>query len=119
LSEKTKAEKKRNNYGDKILQREGQLYASLANNSTNDTAMVGTNKTYAKLHHFGGEVENPGGVKFIILKDKFIPLKKDAKKFMGITKPFTFSMPERPFMELNEADINGVQNTIKKYLKPA
>nr|BDD46381.1 hypothetical protein 1 [bacterium] len=121
LSERTQQARKKKGYDPNSpkLQQERKFYDSVANNSTSNTAMVGSNLPYARLHHFGGEVKNPGGVKFIILKDKFIPLKKDAKRFMGITKPFTFSVPARPVFELNNDDIKGIQGTIAKYLKIA
>ncbi|MDD3149924.1 MAG: phage virion morphogenesis protein [Candidatus Gastranaerophilales bacterium] len=118
LSATTQAARKKKGYNPNSpkLQQERKLYDSITAQSTNSTAQVGSILPYARLHHFGGNVQNPGGVKFIILKDKFIPLKKDAKRFMGITKPFSFHVPARPIFQLNNDDINGIQSTIGKYL---
>lgn len=56
---------------------------------------VGPNASvkYAAIHEFGGPM--PGGQPYLIIKGKFIPLKKGSKG-MGVTKPY--NMPARPYM---------------------
>jgi len=118
LAPSTQEARKKRGYGSTApkLQQERKLYDSITSYADDNTAVVGSNLPYARLHQFGGDIKNPGGVKFIILKGKFIPMKKDAKRYMGITKPFKFKVPARPFLGLNESDMDSIQNTIVKYL---
>lgn len=119
LSTETQKNREENKYHpDKPkLQRERKLYDSITSYYDKNTAVVGSNLAYAKIHQFGGEIQNPGGVKFLILKNKFIPLRKDSKRYMGITKPYKINIPARPFLGLNDNDVSGIRRTIRGYLE--
>lgn len=72
----------------KILQVSSQLKLSIQSYATNNTAMVGTNKVYAAIHHFGGKAG------------------KNRKA----------EIPKRPYMQLTEEDIDKIKKIILDYL---
>lgn len=55
------------------------------------------NVRYARIHEFGGVIEHPGGQPFLIIDGRFVPLGK-GKRGMGVTKPYTITMPARPYL---------------------
>lgn len=75
--------------GRKILQDTGQLAASISPKYTKDSAMVGTNKVYAAIHHFGG----------------------DAGRGRKVT------IPARPFLKLTDGDLEDIKEAVRGYLK--
>lgn len=56
--------KKKGRGSGKILSLEGDLRKSFVREATNDQATVGTNKVYAAIHNFGGEVKTRDGGSF-------------------------------------------------------
>jgi len=81
-----------------ILQRSGQLAASVVPHSDNDQAVVGTNKVYAAIHQFGGTTKPH------IIKPKF----KRALAFGGVVvrqvKHPGSKIPARPFLSITPED---------------
>ncbi len=101
---------KKGSWPGKILQVKGALSKSIQSSSTNEYAMVSTNKVYAAIHQFGGEIES---------KNKVIHFKKHkrgknkGKTLFSTEKKANFAqkvmshkivIPARPFMFLTDED---------------
>lgn len=120
LKKSTIAQRERQrNWPGPILQgKSPRLLNSITSYHDKDTAIVGSNLKYAAIHHFGGEINHPGGTKFFINKEgDFIPLKKDAKRFMGKTKAHKISIPARPFLQMTDKEEQRIYKIAKDYLK--
>lgn len=64
-SDSWRKERERRHRGEgKILNLEGDLRRSFTREATNDTANVGTNKEYAAIHNFGGDIKKQNGGTF-------------------------------------------------------
>ena len=75
--------------GGKTLQDSGQLAASINTAISNDFARIGSNKPYAAIHHFGGDIK---------AKNKpylLIPFGN------GYAKVKQVSIPARPYLPIN------------------
>ncbi len=72
----------------KILQMRGELAASITSEYSENSAIVGTNKTYAAIHQFGG---NAG---------------RNKKT----------EIEARPYLKLDEDDLNNILKTASDYL---
>lgn len=72
----------------KILQMRGELAASITSDYDENSAVVGTNKIYAAIHHFGG--------------------KAGRNKQVDI--------PERPYLMVGDEENVEILKEIKKYL---
>jgi len=71
--------KQTHNYlqGRKILTASGQLGMSFTVKADNDSVTVGTNKIYARIHHFGGKTGR--GKRVTILARPFLPVSKSGQ----------------------------------------
>ena len=90
----------------RTLQDSGQLAASIRTKAGNDFARIGSNKTYAAIHHFGGKTS----------AHKIVAKKKKALAFGGIVRKSVnhpgSNIPARPFLPIDE---NGnLQNGAEK-----
>lgn len=95
----------------KILQDSGQLAASINAYSDNDNAIVGTNKTYAAIHQFGGKTK-PHVIR---------PRNKKALAFGGrvvkkVNHPGS-NIPARPFLNLTDDDLSEIEYAASNYLQ--
>jgi phage virion morphogenesis protein len=79
---------KRGHWPGKILQVSGNLAASISANYGDDYAIVGTNKVYAAIHHFGGSTG----------------------------RRHAANIPARPYLELPEQAKQDIINTVSSYL---
>lgn len=85
-----------------ILQRSGQLAASIQTDHGSDFAAVGTNKVYAAVHQFGAAKGQFGVGRFKKLKGMFpIP-------WGGI--------PARPYLGISPAASNSILETLSRFL---
>lgn len=73
----------------KILQMRGELAASITSEYSESSAIVGTNKSYAAIHQFGGKAGKG----------------KKAK------------IPPRPYLNLGEKELNNILKTALNYLE--
>lgn len=89
LSLKTWMQRKKKGYTGPILQRTGQLKRSIVSSYGDNYAQVSTNLIYAAIHHYGGEAARNKKVK----------------------------IPARPFMVLNDNDIEKIRRKIIASLK--
>lgn len=62
---------KRGRGGGKILNLEGDLRGSFSREATANSALVGTNKEYAAIHNFGGEIKKKNGGNFTMEQREF------------------------------------------------
>ncbi|MEY4427461.1 MAG: hypothetical protein RLZZ182_150 [Pseudomonadota bacterium] len=93
-----------------ILQRSGQLAASVTPYSDNDQAVVGTNKAYAAAHQFGATTR-PHVIK---------PKVKRALAFGGVVvrqvnHPGS-KIPARPFLMLTDGDEQELLETAEQFV---
>jgi len=72
----------------KILQMRGELAASITSNYDESSALVGTNKAYARIHQLGGETGR----------------NKKTK------------IEARPYLKLDKKDLNNILKTALNYL---
>lgn len=103
--------------GGKILQRSGQLAASIQPFHTSDTAGIGTNKVYAPIQHLGGKT-SPHVIR---------PKNKQALAFGGhvvkkVNHPGS-EIPARPFLPIDENGnlqpeaVAGIMSVTNAYLR--
>ncbi len=89
-------------FGGRILQRSGQLAASIQTSFGNNTAVVGTNKVYAAIQQFGGRTR-PHIIR---------PKNKRALSFGGIVVRSVnhpgSNIPARPFLKLTPGDLRDI-----------
>lgn len=89
LAESTiKHRKKTKHWPGKILQVEGQLATSITTQYDNESAVIGSNLAYAAIHQLGGQ----------------------AGKGKKVT------IPARPYLNLNDADIKYISNVAYKFM---
>lgn len=89
LSDVTKKSREKiNKWPGQILQVEGQLASSVTTQYDDDSAIIGSNKEYARIHQLGGDAGRGKNVK----------------------------IPARPYLLLNDDDFNEILSECKKYL---
>ncbi len=97
--------------GGMILQDSGQLAASITEASDATSATVGTNKVYAAIHQFGGQIR----------PHVILPRNKKALAFGGrvvkkVNHPGS-KIPARPFLSLTAEDEDRIVGKVDAYLK--
>jgi phage virion morphogenesis protein len=89
LSEKTiKKRKKTGHWPGKILQVEGQLAASISTQYDRESAVIGSNLAYARIHQLGGQAG----------KNKSVEI------------------PARPYLNLSESEFEEIIYSVQKYI---
>lgn len=111
----------------KILQRQGSLISSISAHYDDNEAKVGTNKVYAAIHQFGGEINMPARERTMFFKKysrgknagkTLISKEKIASYGMKTSgKSYSINMPARPFMGLNDDDLNKILGIIQDELE--
>lgn len=109
----------------KILQKSGQLAASVTPYSDNENAVVGTNKKYAAIHHFGGTIKRKARAQSLYFrqsKDGSIGrcfVKKWRSNFTQTAhiSAGEVTIPARPFLTLQPDDLNEIENAVNNYLQ--
>lgn len=99
LSPLTKKWRSEQGYDGKMLQVRRKLYNSISAYSDNDTAIVGTNLVYAKVHQLG--IDKRVNVSAHTRRNK--PVKAHTKEL---------KIPARPFLGLTDGDIKGIEGLI-------
>jgi len=86
-----KQREKEGKWPGKILQKsQGGLAASIQEYHNEETAIVGTNKEYARIHQFGGK----------------------AGRNLKVT------IPARPFLKITDEDLDDIKEVLKEHLSP-
>ncbi len=73
----------------RILQKRGELAASITSKYDENSAIVGTNKVYAAIHQFGGDAGRNKNVK----------------------------MPARPYLKLQDKEVNKIMSECTQFLQ--
>lgn len=108
LSHQTiKDREKKGYWPGKILQRRGQLKRSIISSYGEDFAQVSTNLIYAAIHNYGGVIHR-SSLKTYMRKYR---AGKKAKKPTS-NKMSSIRIPARPFMKLNNDDIEKIKKKI-------
>lgn len=100
-------------YGGSLI-KTGNLRDSITSESDSNSAQVGTNISYAKIHNFGATVAG----------QTIIPREKKGLSFIwnGIRRIYakvttkTHDIPARPFMVVQPEDIEGFKETLIEHL---
>ena len=112
LAQSTIKERQKKGYWPgKILQKTGNLMDSIISSANENSASVSTNLVYAAIHQYGGYIHRTSLKTYLRKKREG----KDGKK-PGSNKMSSFYIPARPFMKLNENDLNKIKNRIVKEL---
>ncbi|MEI7409276.1 phage virion morphogenesis protein [Pectobacterium aroidearum] len=111
--------------GGKILQKRGRLAKSISEYSDNDSATVGTNVIYARIHQEGGTINIPARSQRAYYKqnkdgsvgNRFVKKSKSNFSQWNTMGEYKITIPARPFLHLTESDVEGMENTAAEYLK--
>jgi len=108
LSHKTIEQRKKKGYWPgKILQRRGQLKRSIISSYGEDYAQVSTNLIYAAIQNYGGVIHRSSLKTFLRKKREGKIASKPEQNRMS-----SIRIPARPFMKLNEKDIEKIKKKI-------
>jgi phage gpG-like protein len=88
---------------------------------------ITANSPYARIHQMGGVINHPGGTPYVLIKSrkqmtaKFIKKatakKREAKgQPVFYTKPHRITIPARPYIVLNEKDLDEINETMAKFI---
>lgn len=110
--------------GGKILQRSGRLASSIVQLSDNDSASVGTNVKYARIHQEGGEITRKARQQTLHFRQnaktgqvgqRFV--KKSKSNFAQTVSvgAYRMTMPARPFLSLTDQDLDQIEETVSAY----
>jgi phage virion morphogenesis protein len=105
-----------------ILQFKGQLVRSIQEEANNDHAAVGSNLRYGRIHQEGGTI-NIAARSEIFKRNRYSRGVKKGKFKKGTTpgkgftrKKHSIRIPARPFLKMNQKDLEAINNDIKRYL---
>lgn len=138
LSEKTITDRRSKGYWPgKILQRTGQLLKSVTAKSDNNFSQVGTNKNYAAIHQFGGDIYQAARSELFTRKRRKKKSRKTYEQYgaefyydvhkgafskgSSFGKGFehkarTIKVPPRPFLVLSDSAFKEIEDEIRKYI---
>ncbi|AFH47806.1 Mu-like prophage protein GPG [Ignavibacterium album JCM 16511] len=102
-----KQREKKGYWPGKILQRTGQLKRSILSSYGDDYAQVSTNLIYAAIQNYGGIIHRSSLKTYLRKKREG----KEAKK-PGRNKMRSIRIPARPFMKLNDQDLEKIKSKI-------
>jgi phage virion morphogenesis protein len=117
-----KARARKGHWPGKILQVKGQLAASISEKHNAKSAVVGTNKKYAAIHQFGGDVNHPARERILHFKklksgrQQFAKAKKATWGRKAQGRAYKIHIPARPFLKLTDGDLNEIKEAIERYL---
>ena len=100
-------------WGGVILQRSGQLAASIQTTYGNTTAVVGTNKVYAAIHQFGGKTKP-----HVIKAKNGRALSFGGIVVRSVNHPGS-NIPARPFLTLTPRDLRDVVERANAFYQAA
>jgi phage virion morphogenesis protein len=114
LSNQTiKQREKKGYWPGKILQRTGQLKRSIISSYGEDYAQVSTNLIYAAIHNYGGIIHRSTLKTILRKKMNSSPLTKSQRQYKaGNNKMSSIRIPARPFIQLNDQEIEKIKQKI-------
>ncbi|MBT9430945.1 phage virion morphogenesis protein [Candidatus Symbiopectobacterium endolongispinus] len=115
----------RTRQGGKILQKRGRLVSSISEYHDNDSATVGTNVVYARIHQEGGTITIPARSQRAYYKqhkdgsvgNRFVKKSKSNFSQWNTIGENKITIPACPFLHLTESDVDGMENTAQNYLQ--
>ncbi|MEJ5351932.1 MAG: phage virion morphogenesis protein [Melioribacteraceae bacterium] len=108
LSKETiKQRQKKGYWPGKILQRTGQLKRSIISSYGEDYAQVSTNLIYAAIQNYGGIIHRSTLKTYLRKKREGKSAQKPKQNKMS-----SIRIPARPFMRLNDKDLEKIKNKI-------
>ncbi len=112
--------------GDKTLIKTRQLMNSFTIDAFRDRVEVGTNKKYAAIQHFGGDINHPARERTMFFRKYksgerkgLTRFSKESKAGYGMKVPgraYTIHIPARPFMMVQDEDWPEMTQRLGKYL---
>lgn len=112
--------------GDKTLIKTKQLFNSLTIDAKQDSVEIGTNKIYAAIQHFGGDINHPARERTMFFKKYkggerkgLTRFSREGKAGYGMKVPgraYTIHIPARPFMMVQDEDWPKITQALGKYL---
>ncbi|WP_038906873.1 phage virion morphogenesis protein [Dickeya oryzae] len=111
--------------GGKILQKSGRLATSINEYSDNDSATVGTNVVYARIHQEGGTINIPARSQQAYYRqhkdgsvgNRFVKKSKSNFSQWNTIGEYKIKITARPFLHLTEPDVDGMETTAQTYLQ--
>jgi phage gpG-like protein len=128
-----KARARKGKWPGKILLVKGQLVGSLHPSPFEDRVEIGSNLVYAAIHNFGGTIHRTvkaGNVRLQSRHGKLLKGKTGGAIFSGsehqhtlhpirdhkIGKPYTITIPARPFMVVQDEDLTEIIRAVQEFL---
>jgi phage virion morphogenesis protein len=124
--------KKKGRWPGMILQRSGALAASIQSDADAHGAVVGTNKKYAAIHNFGGDIQKKEswGIAYLRTdrKGKLLQQKdsygsvfarrshKNVRKVGYAVAAHKIHIDKREFMKLESNDIQKMTDAVEKFI---
>lgn len=112
--------------GDKTLIKTKQLFNSFTINAEQDRVEIGTNKIYAAIQHFGGDINHPARERTMFFKKYkrgerkgLTRFSKESKAGFGMKVPgraYTIHITARPFMMVQDEDWPKMTQSLGKFL---
>ena len=111
--------------GGKMLQKSGRLASSINAYSDNDSATVGTNVVYARIHQEGGTINMPARSQRAYYKKnadgrvghRFARKAESDSSRWNTMGEYKITIPARPFLHLTESDVDEMENTAQAYIQ--
>ena len=110
----------------KTLQDTGRLAGSIVSDVGRDYAIVGTNVEYGPIHQFGGKTRQGAQSRLQAFRvdmktghSRFAKRKK-ANFEQWVSRPeYEIELPARPFLRLNEQDIDDIKSIVEQAIRQA
>ncbi|HQG51843.1 MAG TPA: phage virion morphogenesis protein [Syntrophorhabdaceae bacterium] len=115
---------KKGHWPGKILRVSGQLSSSITSKYDSKSARVGTNKVYAAIHQFGGDIQRSGQVLHFkkYKKGKYAGktlFAKSSKADFGMkTGAYSIHIPPRPYLKTNDYALNAIKKALMNFVIP-
>lgn len=103
--------------GGRILQDTGLLAASINVQTMSDSIILTSPMAYAAIHQYGGQINHPGGTPYIVTEEGAQFLRKDGEYPPGVqfTRPHVIIMPARPYLVIQDEDIEDIGKAIARH----
>lgn len=103
-----------------------QLEHSVQPSTTGHSAIVGTNKAYAAIHQFGGQIQHSGSVQLRVTRGGALVRQKGFRNLAVFAKSshklktgrsvnYTINIPARPFLKLEPSDMAKIEGEIGQF----
>lgn len=104
----------------------GGLAGSISYSAAPDKVVIGTNKVYAAVHHFGGKIRHPARDRILHFKafkrgprkgkTRFSKAGKATYGMKASGKAYSINIPARPYMVIQDEDWTEIKATLRDYI---